>query len=212
VRGLPRVPDDVLELVYTWTADGSTASTSHWLFCPGAQALGPAAFHDVWIACVFAATDNWLAVMAGAGQLRTCRLARAGLQPLVDENGVASNHGALGGCQALNVATPIHWRAFNSGRRGVAVTRLPAFPDSFTTDHVHIDEISRAQIESVARDFRHQIEAIVTPAGANLGLVTLHRSAGGAPLPISETASIYGESVAPRVATLRRRLNGVRPG
>lgn len=210
MRGLPPQPADVASLELAYDVDGSPASTDHWVFVPGLQTLDYSAMRSLWTQIIFNAVQYLVPLMAAAGSIRTCRLARAGSAPLEVVDVLAPNHGAGGGCQVLNAAMSIYWVVEFAGRGRGALTRLPALPDDFTDDHVHINTLGYSEIGARARDFLNAMNAVPSPAGGTCTLVTLHRQAGGVPLAIAEPRAIVTAVPAQRVATLRRRLNASR--
>ena len=211
MRGLPPIPATCLELVFRYDVNGSGATTWHWIYTPNAPALGFAALSDIWSQVVLGALETLLPLMSSHGSFSTCRLARLGTSPLVRDEGIAFNVGALTPGSTVNAATPIYWRTFAGGQRGHALTRLPAFPSEFTDDDRTIRAISQAQIAHQAGLFMDKILAIDDGLGAKCALVTVHRSRNGVPLVAADIDPIYNSSSGTRVATLRRRMNAARP-
>lgn len=210
MRGLPAQPADVAHLELVYDVDGSPASTDHWLFVPGLQTLDYSALRSLWGQVWFQAVQYLVPLMAAAGSVRACRLARAGSAPLEVYDEIAANHGAGGGCQTLNAAIGIYWTVQFAGRGRGAHTRLPAFPDDFTDDHVHVNALGYAEVGARATDFLNAINALASPAGGTCSLVTLHRQQSGAPLAVAEPRAIVSARPTEHVATLRRRLQSGR--
>jgi len=118
---------------------------------------------------------------------------------------LSPNHGAGGGSKTNQSAIGIYWTTAFPGRGGRALSRLPGLPNDFTTDLLTINTLGFAEIGHQAGLFLNAVNATPSPLGGNLALVTLHRSAGGAPLAASQSRPIDNAQPVPIVCTLRRR-------
>jgi hypothetical protein len=205
VIGLPPIPDDVAQLVYFYDVDGSPASTWHWLQHPDLQVMTQGDLEAWWAQLVLDTLAPITSLMATAGSIARVLLRRYGAQPREVLNGVATNHGGAGGCQALLAASGVYWTTPFAGRGGRAYTRWPALPDAFTDDHVRLNSTGYAIVGHESALFR---DACNTASAGSFGpgtLVSLHRTAAGVPLAVAQPRVIVGAVPVLRLAAVVRR-------
>src|SRR5690242_2427373 len=141
--------------------------------------------------------------MHGGSSATTCRLSIAGLTILAD---APPNHGAWTGGQADNVALGLKWQTSERGRRGWALTYVPAVPDVFITNNWQLRQLAWGNLLDSGTHLLQSMNLLPDPSGATLRAGTVHVSSRGAPLTASAFAAYVGVVPTPKVVTIRRRI------
>lgn len=210
MRGLPRPPSSVARAVMSVVTDGTHSSVGMWFFMPE---LPIATFPDIDAVAGqlrVAMSDLLINLMASAGDLREFAFFTYGDAPLSIHAPISGLGGGLGACQALNASTGIYWSTNARGKSGRCLTHVPAFPDAFTSDHVHLNPTGVDAVRGAADDFLVTVGTVASGPILSCALVTLKRERAGAPLPVAEIAFIDHGVACPVIAGMQRRLTANR--
>jgi hypothetical protein len=205
--GLPPPPASVMWVRLEIEANGSRASFAHWFY---ASTLPIATFEEFdSVAGQLRAIMALLAVdlMGDAGEIRGSTALSFGDRPMSARAPGAGLVGNRGGSMALNASTGIYWGTNLRGKSGRSITHVPAFPDDFTDDYVHLNATGVDAVQSGAASYLTNLQAVAEGSILEVKLVTLHRSSGGYPLPTSEIRFVDHGQAAPRIAGIQRRLH-----
>jgi hypothetical protein len=207
VRNLPPPPDEVLWVQLGFDIDGTWATIGWWIFSPGLVSGDLPYLNNVSNAIILGPLSHLLELMHAGATCTTCRVESFGLNPLTVIRSPGPNTGVWAGGQAAQVALGLHWLTAERGRRGAAITHLPAFPDAFTDDHASINQLAWGNALGRATDCLNDVAAIPAIGGGFCSLGTLARSSGGVPLSVSRFVPFVGVTPTARVATIRRRIS-----
>lgn len=203
MRGLPPPPPDVLRLVQEFDINGKTSSVGFWLQGPSIGSALPASLELVAAQWFITCLPNLLALMHRGSSATTCRLSIAGLTVL---RAAPPNVGLYTGGQADNVALGLKWQTSERGRRGWALTYVPAVPDVFIANNWQLDQRAWGNLIDSGSHLFAAMSALPDPSGAPLAPGTVHVSHGGAPLATAVFSRFVGVSPTPKVVTIRRRI------
>jgi hypothetical protein len=211
VRGLPPLPPDVCRIETVWQLNSvQECSTSFNVFAPGSSSATTLQLSTLLGAFFFTPLQDLLTVIGTDVSCSALRLTTSGSAPFVVQEVPASNAGALTGSQALNAALVLTWRTAEPRVGGRSHTFLPLSGMLLDDDKVRLKSVSYSEAASAARTFVQHVSEMLSPDGATCALVVVHRSQGGAVLPVARMSFVELGDASPFVGTLQRRIRARR--
>lgn len=213
MRGLPPLPPDVVFIEAVWSIGDVQEATTGWhFFAPGADLATELQLNTL-LGDFFTANcpGDLLAIMGTDVSCNVLRLSRYGASPVVIQYNPAPNTGTLGTTNPMNSALVLTWRTSERGASSLGHTYLPLSDALVDVDHARLKAVSWSEAQAQARQFLQDAGTVVSPDGALLVPVVIHRSRGGAPLPNSIMSPITLGDASPFVGTMRRRIRARRP-
>lgn len=207
MRGLPPIPDDVLRVRLGFDIDHTWASIGWWVFSPGAGSATAAYLDGIASAVILGPLSHVLELMHAGATCTTCRVESFGAVPLTVVRSPGPNAGRWVGGTTAQAALGLHWLTGERGRRGGAITHVPAFPDAFTDNHAAINQLAFGNALGRGTDTLNDFAAMPGFAGGFAVMGTVERSAAGVPLGASTFVPFQGVNPTPRIATIRRRIS-----
>jgi hypothetical protein len=205
MRGLPPPPSDVALVTAVFDVDGSPASVGHWLFVPGLQTLAVSQLEAIVAGWFTSSLALYTDAMHSGSRLERVDLTRFGNAATRVTRRAPPNHGRWTGGQVLVASTTLRLILGEAGKGLQTVTHLPGFPDAFSDDHRTLNALGWGTVSADAVTWLAAVNAIVSPAGGNCVLGTLHRRTALAPLPVSTFSPAIGVVPGTKIATLDRR-------
>lgn len=178
-------------------------SIGWWLLVPGLETAGPPELEALAASITLGVAGPLTSCMHAGSQLVTCRIDGRGFS---FASAFAPNHGAWTGGQAQGLATVLHWLTLDAGRRGAAITHLPAVPDVFVRDNARLSTLGYSNLLVAAADLFSAFNSTPGVTGGVCTLGLLQRRHGGVPLVPPTFSPATGYEVSQVLTTLRRRL------
>jgi hypothetical protein len=206
VRGLPPLPNDVLELRLAMDHGGTEFGFVQHFYSQASSTWNVVTFHDWISAWATFAEQSLLNCMPSSTSFTTCRLARYGITPLQVETVLPTNQGAGTACAPLNTALCLTWRCSAPGFSARSHTRLPLIAEAVSGDGRSLVSDFWGLFQLQADDYLFQVNAIQVTVDPPSELIVVSRSSGGFPRPASQYSPVVSGVPSRLVGTLQDRI------